>query len=41
MYRAIFALFLFGVILGLSACNTVSGVGKDISDTAEWTKNHL
>jgi predicted small secreted protein len=25
----------------LAACSTVSGLGKDISSTAEWTKEKL
>ena len=25
----------------LAACSTVSGIGKDISSTAEWTKEKL
>jgi len=31
------------IILGmaLTACSTVAGVGKDISSTAEWTKEKM
>ena len=25
----------------LAACSTVSGIGKDISSTAEWTKEKM
>ena len=25
----------------LAACSTVSGLGKDISSTAEWTKDKM
>jgi predicted small secreted protein len=25
----------------LTACSTVSGIGKDISSTAEWTKEKM
>ncbi len=25
----------------LAACSTVSGIGKDISSTAEWTKDKM
>lgn len=25
----------------LAACSTVSGLGKDISSTAEWTKDKI
>ena len=34
----------FGVIIlsiALTACSTVAGVGKDISSTAEWTKEKM
>lgn len=41
MSRLILALLLFGMTASLSGCNTISGIGKDISDTAEWTKNRL
>jgi predicted small secreted protein len=27
--------------LVLTACNTVSGLGKDIQGSAEWTKNKM
>lgn len=27
--------------LALTACNTVSGIGKDIQGSAEWTKNKM
>ncbi len=28
-------------VLGLAACNTVAGVGRDISDSAHWVKQKL
>jgi predicted small secreted protein len=27
--------------LALTACNTVSGLGRDIQGSAEWTKNKM
>lgn len=33
--------FLFGPALALGACNTVEGVGKDISATARTVKKAL
>jgi predicted small secreted protein len=27
--------------INLAACSTVSGLGKDISSTAEWTKEKI
>ena len=27
--------------INLAACSTVSGLGKDISSTAEWTKEKM
>jgi predicted small secreted protein len=35
---------LFVVIvlaINIAACSTVSGIGKDISSTAEWTKEKM
>jgi hypothetical protein len=34
---------IFGVVLSLalSACSTVAGVGKDIQDSATWTKEKM
>lgn len=29
------------VVLSLSACSTVAGVGKDIQDGANWTKEKM
>jgi predicted small secreted protein len=29
------------LILALTACSTVAGVGKDIQSTAEWTKEKM
>ena len=27
--------------INIAACSTVSGIGKDISSTAEWTKEKM
>jgi predicted small secreted protein len=27
--------------INVAACSTVSGIGKDISSTAEWTKEKM
>jgi predicted small secreted protein len=34
---------IFGIVLllTLSACSTVAGVGKDIQDSATWTKEKM
>jgi len=29
------------LLLSLSACSTVAGVGKDIQSSAEWTKEKI
>jgi predicted small secreted protein len=29
------------LVLALSACSTVAGVGKDIQSSAEWTKEKM
>jgi predicted small secreted protein len=29
------------LVLALSACSTVAGVGKDIQSSAEWTKDKM
>ena len=29
------------LVLALTACSTVAGVGKDIQSTAEWTKEKM
>jgi predicted small secreted protein len=29
------------LLLTLTACSTVAGVGKDIQSTAEWTKEKI
>lgn len=29
------------LVSSLAACSTVSGIGKDISSTAEWTKEKM
>jgi len=32
---------LFCVSVALTGCSTVSGVGKDISSAADWTKEKM
>lgn len=34
-------IFMFIVIMLLSGCSTVDGMGKDISSTAQWTKEKM
>ena len=29
------------LVLALAACSTVAGVGKDITSSAEWTKEKI
>ena len=29
------------VVLSLTACSTIAGVGKDIQSSAEWTKEKM
>lgn len=29
------------LVVSLTGCSTIAGVGKDISDSAEWTRNKL
>ena len=29
------------LVINVTACSTVSGIGKDISSTAEWTKEKM
>jgi len=31
----------FSALLGLTACNTVAGVGEDISGAARWGKDKM
>jgi predicted small secreted protein len=33
--------FAFVVTLALTACSTVAGVGKDLTSSAEWTKEKI
>ena len=40
-FVAIKATVLFLLMLTLGACNTFSGMGKDISTSAEWTKGKM
>lgn len=36
--KIILALIL---IINVTACSTVSGIGKDLSSTADWTKEKM
>ena len=35
------ALAILIMVLALTACNTVSGICKDMTGTAEWTKEKI
>lgn len=35
------SLIALTIVVILSACSTVAGVGKDIQNTAEWTKDKI
>jgi len=35
------SLIVIAMIGLLTACNTVSGLGKDLSGSAEWTKDKI
>jgi predicted small secreted protein len=37
--KRIIAIMLIG--MSLTACSTVAGIGKDIQDTANWTKDKM
>ncbi len=39
--KALYLLPLFAVSLLLSGCNTVNGLGQDISGSATWTQSKL
>lgn len=34
-------LVVISMMVALSACSTVAGIGKDIQSTAEWTKDKM
>lgn len=34
-------LFVLMCIVAMTGCSTVAGVGKDIQDTANWTKEKM
>lgn len=40
-FLALIAIILFLAFVVLSGCSTVSGVGKDITGAAEWTKEKI
>ena len=35
------ALLMVGLLLSVPACSTVWGIGKDISDAAQWTHDKM
>jgi predicted small secreted protein len=39
--KTIIKLMLVAVTVSFAACSTVAGVGKDIQDTANWTKDKM
>jgi predicted small secreted protein len=39
--KTIIKLMLVAVTISFAACSTVAGVGKDIQDTANWTKDKM
>lgn len=34
-------LLVIAALLSLTACNTISGIGKDITQGADWTKGKM
>ena len=40
-FIALISIILFLAFVILSGCSTVSGVGKDITGAAEWTKEKI
>ncbi len=41
MAKILVLLACLAALGGLAACNTIAGIGSDISDTARWTKRQL
>ena len=41
MPRLLFMICCLGLLLGVTACNTVAGVGEDVSSSARWIKRQL
>lgn len=41
MRHILIALLCFSAMMGLTACNTVAGVGEDISGAARWGKDKI
>lgn len=39
--KTIATIILMGLAFSFSACSTVAGAGKDITDAAEWTKEKI
>lgn len=39
--KTLVKVMLISMTLSFAACSTVAGVGKDIQDTANWTKEKM
>jgi predicted small secreted protein len=39
--KMIIKMMLVASVVSFAACSTVAGVGKDIQDTANWTKDKM
>jgi predicted small secreted protein len=39
MKKFLLLLPIISIVLGLAACSTVQGAGKDIEDTGEWVQD--
>ena len=39
--KTLLKIVLISMTLSFTACSTVAGVGKDIQDTANWTKDKM
>ena len=35
------SIFVLLIVVSLSACSTVGGMGKDVTDAAEWSKKKI
>ena len=35
------SIFVILAVLSLSACGTVAGMGKDVTDAADWSKKKI
>lgn len=39
--KTVIKLMLIALTISFTACSTVAGVGKDIQDSANWTKDKM